>query len=213
MAKQNQSGLDFSLDRRQLLTAAAAATVAGVVPTEITEAATPAAAIEPAPLPVSHSPALNVCDATARRIEEITARNRIRQEAGLPLLSIPRELRKMKLADDLAEFEKFAAIHRQAVWDEVLAPVREVKGEPNWHPKAFMAGLGFQSKVRKILRERFAEQQQVDWCPPLTVGVPLRSRHLAPNCPGGISVPIDRTTIHCRRGLGPESSKGSYAEE
>jgi len=82
-------------------------------------------------LPVPHPPALNVCAATARRIEEIVSRNRIRQEAGLPLLCILKELRRMKTTDDLAEFERFATRHREAVWDEVLAPVREAKGQSN----------------------------------------------------------------------------------
>src|ERR1700730_17253882 len=39
--------------------------------------------------------ALNVCASTARKIEEVAERNRIREEAGLPVLSIPRELRRM----------------------------------------------------------------------------------------------------------------------
>ena len=99
---------------------------------------------------------LNVCAATARRIEEIVARNRIRAEACLPLLSIPKELRRMKEADDATEFERFAAHHRQAVWDEVLRPVREAKDEPTWRPTRFMEGLAYQARVSKILHERFA---------------------------------------------------------
>jgi hypothetical protein len=33
----------------------------------------------------------------------------------------------MKTAEDLAEFERFVAHHREAVWEEVLAPVREAR--------------------------------------------------------------------------------------
>ena len=87
-------------------------------------------------------------------------RNRIRQEAQLPLLCIPRELRRMKTASDLAEFVRFAAVHRQAVWDEILAPVREAKGDPYWRPTGMMEGLGYQAQVSKVLRERFRVLQQ-----------------------------------------------------
>jgi hypothetical protein len=86
---------------------------------------------------------LNLCAATARRIEEITARNRIRKEACLPLLSIPKELRRMKEAADTAEFEAFADANRGAVWDEVLATKRKARGEPNWHPSGWMEGTAF----------------------------------------------------------------------
>jgi hypothetical protein len=102
MAKQNPPEPKLTVDRRQILTTAATITVVGVLPTGPTQAATPAElAIAPALLPVPHPPALNLCVATARRIEEIVARNRIRQETQLPLLCIPRELRRMKTADDL----------------------------------------------------------------------------------------------------------------
>ena len=160
MAKENQSELSLSLDRRQLLTTAGAAvTVAGIVPTRPTEIVTPAAAaLNPAPIPLSHPPALNVCAATARRVEEIIARNRIRAEACLPLLSIPKELRRMKTVDDAAELERFAAHHRQSVLDEVLAPAREDKGNPHWRPTGFMEGLAYQARISKILRERFIAQ-------------------------------------------------------
>jgi hypothetical protein len=160
MAKQNPPEPKLNVDRRQLLATAAAITMAGVLPTEHTETAIPAeAAIIPAPIPVTHPPTLSLCAATARRIEEITARNRIRREAQLPLLCIPRELRRMKTAEDLAEFEGFAAHHSEAVWEEVLAPVREAKGNPHWRPTGMMEGLGYQAQISKVLRERFAAQR------------------------------------------------------
>src|SRR3974390_3069411 len=107
----------LTMNRRQLLATVAAIPMSGIVPAQVFADAVPVPSIpklEPSPL--------NVCAATARRIEKITARNRIREEACLPLLSIPKELRRMKEAADAAEFEEFAARHRQAVWDEVLAP-------------------------------------------------------------------------------------------
>jgi hypothetical protein len=146
MAKQNLSDASIGLDRRQLL-ATAAVTVAGVVP-NAAGTTNAAGAVNAAELPV---PAWNVCAATVGRIEEIGARNRIRAEAGLPLLSVPKELRKMKQADDAAEFDAFAAANRQRVWDEVLAPVRQAKGEPNWYPTRLNEGLAFQAQVGKTL--------------------------------------------------------------
>jgi hypothetical protein len=65
----------------------------------------------------------------------------------------------MKQVTDAMAFEDFAARHRQEVWDEVLAPVRGAKGEPNWYPSRFLDGLLYQSRVSKILRERFKVAQ------------------------------------------------------
>jgi hypothetical protein len=93
------------------------------------------------------------------KIEEIAARNIIRAEAGLPLLSIPTELRRMKQVTDAMAFEEFADRHRQAVWEEVLGPMRAAKGDPNWRPTGLLEGLALQAQVSSILRERFALSQ------------------------------------------------------
>jgi hypothetical protein len=61
----------------------------------------------------------------------------------------------MKTADEQAGFEAFAALHQDAVWDEVLTPERKRRGQPDWKPSSFMEGLAFQSHVSKILREGF----------------------------------------------------------
>lgn len=60
--------------------------------------------------------ALNACGAKARRFLEIARRNEIRQEAGLPVLSIPKELRRMKKQADAEEFDRFEAAHGKAIW-------------------------------------------------------------------------------------------------
>jgi hypothetical protein len=141
----------LSLDRRQLLTSTAILPVSGIVSSyEQVEAATLSQVVSAAEIP-----AWNVCAATARRIEEIAKRNRIREEAGLPLLSIPRELRRMRKAVEEAKFEVFAAVHQKAVWDAVLLPERKKRGQPDWRPSSFMEGLAFQSRVSNILHERF----------------------------------------------------------
>ena len=141
------------MNRRQLLATVAAIPMSGIVPPQVSADAVPVPSI-----PTSEPSPLNVCPATARRVEEIIARNRIRAEACLPLLSIPKELRRMKTVDDAAELERFAAHHRQSVLDEVLAPAREDKGNPHWRPTGFMEGLAYQARISKILRERFIAQ-------------------------------------------------------
>jgi hypothetical protein len=98
------------MNRRQLLATVAAILVSGSVPPQVAADAVPVPSI-----PTSEPSPLNLCAATARRIEEIIARNRIRAEACLPLLSIPKELRRMKEVAIAAKFEAFANSHRTAV--------------------------------------------------------------------------------------------------
>jgi hypothetical protein len=144
----------LTMNRRQLLATVAAMPMSGIFPPQVT-----ADALNVPSIPTSEPSPLNVCPATARRIEEIIARNRIRAEACLPLLSIPKELRRMKEAADTAEFEAFADANRGMVCDEVLATKRQARGEPNWRPSEWMEGLALQARVSKILHERFIAQQ------------------------------------------------------
>ena len=136
-----------------LLTSAAAA-VASIVP----GAEGNTDAVQPSLL-TPRVPALKVCAATARRLLAIARRNEIRREAKLPLLSVLEELRRMKQQEDLVEFERFGAAHREAVWNEVLKPRREAKGNSNWRPTC-LEGMYYQSQVYKILRERFYAARQ-----------------------------------------------------
>src|SRR3974390_3036001 len=109
----------LAMNRRQLLATVAAIPMSGVLPPQVTADAVPVPSI-----PTSEPSPLNVCAVAARRIEEITARNRIRAEACLPLLSIPKELRRMKEAADATAFEAFADANRDTVWAEGGAPER-----------------------------------------------------------------------------------------
>jgi hypothetical protein len=140
----------LTMNRRHLLATVATIPMSGILPPQVSADALPVPSI-----PTSEPSPLNVCAVTARRIEEIVARNRIRAEACLPLLLIPKELRRMKEAADAAKFEAFADAHRGAVWDEVLTIKRQARGEPNWHPSGWMEGMAFQSEVSRILRQRF----------------------------------------------------------
>lgn len=160
------------LTRRQLLASGAGLAGAGIAP-----GMDPARGADATKVgaPPTTAVVLNVCPETARRIAEITGRNRIRAEAGLPLLSIPTELRRMKNTADAAKFEAFAEVHRKAVCDEVLAPERKKRGLPNWRPETFMEGLAYQGRVGRILRQRFVLEPHDSSERPSHVAVILRS--------------------------------------
>jgi hypothetical protein len=148
MAKQ--SPRPFTMNRRHVLATVAAIPMSGILPPQVSTEA-----VDVTSIPTSEPSSLNVCAATARRIEEIVARNRIREEACLPLLSVTKELRRMKIAADTAKFEAFADDHRRAVRDEVLRAKRQAMGEPTWHSRGWMEGLAVQAQVSRILRQRF----------------------------------------------------------
>lgn len=57
-------------------------------------------AIKPSLRPVANFEGCNAGPLTAARLLEIAERNRILQEAGLPLLSLAQELRRMKKGAD-----------------------------------------------------------------------------------------------------------------
>ena len=50
----------------------------------------------------------------------------------------------MKLVEDAMVFEEFADRHRQAVWDEILGPVREAR-ETELATQHVNGGIGFPS--------------------------------------------------------------------
>jgi hypothetical protein len=152
----------FPIDRRSLLTTSVAITTAilapGVAISEI------APGVSGQPILTKAEAILNVSATTARRLAEIERRNELRRKAQLPLLPIAKELRRMKEEDDRQEFSeafrKFAAKYSKAVWDEVLKPRREALGDPNWRPKYWSEGVGYQSEVYRILRERFTVENE-----------------------------------------------------
>jgi hypothetical protein len=151
-----QSDQTLRLDRRQLLGSVAVITATGMTAgVERLECAKPPALVNVAESSPAEIRTCNVCATMRRRLEEIAQRNRIREEAGLPLLCVTKELRRMKAQADAELFRRFEAVHRTAVWGEVLKPMRDATGDPNSRPTSFMEGLGLQAKVSKILHERF----------------------------------------------------------
>jgi hypothetical protein len=156
----NRSERLLNIDRRQLLSTAVGITAAGIVPnlnSSETDAVVSAQTVSTASEPI-----LKVCANTSRRLSEIGRRNQLRREAKLPLLSVAREIRRMKETDDRQKFWEvfgpFAEKHRQAVWDEVLKPRCELEA-PNWRPN-WIEGMAYQGEVFRVLRERFEAERQ-----------------------------------------------------
>ena len=140
------------ISRRGLLGSTAALTAAGLVPSAKPIEA--AQAVHPVSPDMTSEAIPNYSAGTARRLLKIKSRNKLRQTFTLPALSVPNELRRMKRAEDEAEFYRFAASRRGAVWDQVLKTRRDLEGDPKWRP-SWSEGIGYQREVSGILREAF----------------------------------------------------------
>jgi hypothetical protein len=149
-----------NLSRRQLLGSAATITVARTAPNVGFEAharsdtAQQAQALAP---PSKEAQAQEFCAVTLLRLHEIAERNRIRQEAGLPLLSVPKELRRMKEAADAERFRNFAEAHRKSNYEKMLARVRRQCGDTQWAPTGTLSGgeLWFDARVDEQLTKLY----------------------------------------------------------
>jgi hypothetical protein len=149
-----------SINRRHLMTATATIVVAGLAPnaTPADGLANSAIALPTEPLvPPAVAHAGNFDAVTILRLREIAQRNRIRQEAGLPLLLAPKELRRMKEAADAEKFRKYADAHRKRVYAKTLARARRRSGDLNWTPTGMLSGGGmlFGAKVDRQLRKLY----------------------------------------------------------
>ncbi len=141
-----------SLDRRRFLTSAALATTASITAVVNPAQTTLAETAQPL-LPPPEVPRVNLSATTASRLAAITERNNLRNEVGLPLLSIPRELRRIKTAEAYARFAKFSEALRKRVQGKMLARVRRRIGDPNWKPAGMMAGMAFEYEVSREVRK------------------------------------------------------------
>jgi len=113
----------LSVNRRRLLTAAAAITATGIVPTG-NHADTAAAAVIQSSAIAPEAEAANFCAGTVTRLAEFARRNALRNEFGLPLLSVATELRRMKTPADTEKVEKFRNALREPVFQKMLARAR-----------------------------------------------------------------------------------------
>ncbi len=143
-----------SLDRRRFLASAALATTASITAVVNLSETALAETVQPL-LPPSEVPPVNVSAVTACRITEIIERNNLRKESGLPLLSIPRELRRIKTAEAYARFAKFSEVFRKRVQEKMLAQCRRQCGDPNWVPNWMLSGMALEYEVSRELRKLY----------------------------------------------------------
>jgi hypothetical protein len=79
---------------------------------------------------------------------DIEQRNRLRVEAGLPLLDVPGEMARLKKAEEDTEFEKYFQLRRsefQHLWSDQC--------------RGFLSNMGIYNTVRKALREEMRRAQ------------------------------------------------------
>jgi hypothetical protein len=146
------------VNRRQLLTSTATLAIAGITPNiPHGEALAKSEIAQPTEAPSSiEAPTSNFDNVTVFRLREIAERNCIRQDAGLPLLSVAKELRRMKEAAD-TDFRKFADAHRKRLYNKMLARARRRCGDPNWTPTGMLSagGIWFNIQVERQTRKLY----------------------------------------------------------
>jgi hypothetical protein len=76
-------------------------------------------------------------------LTDIESRNKLRVEAGLPLLDIPAELARLRAAREEAEFEEFFAKNRHRFSHD--------------RSLGFLSNLGIYNAFRKTLRKEMEE--------------------------------------------------------
>ena len=144
----------LTIDRRRLLASAIALPAASIVP-----GVKPAGAAVAAPIRsfamVLDAEAANFCAVTATRLAEIGRRNRLRNEFGLPLLSVAAELRRMKTAADTEKVKRFRMALRQPVFQKMLARARRQRGDLAWTPNGFGERWQFSRQVEMRLRKLY----------------------------------------------------------
>jgi len=144
----------LNIDRRRLLTAAAAITATGIVPTGNHADSAADDVIQSSLITLEAEPA-TFCAATAARLAEIARRNRLRKESALPLLPVAEELRRMKTAADAETFERFRYALREPVFQTMLARARRQHGDAAWTPKDFCERWQFSREVEMRLKRLY----------------------------------------------------------
>jgi hypothetical protein len=98
----------------------------------------------------------------ARAKATIGERNRTRETAKLPPLSVKQELQRMKAAYDQNRFEEFMRSPlKEVVEQKLLARMRRRGGDPEWLPTGFLSGGGylFHVRVRKIMKRLYRRRR------------------------------------------------------
>jgi hypothetical protein len=144
----------LSINRRRLLASAVALPAVSIAPIwnhadSAAAGGTPSFAIAP------EAEAANVCSVTVTRLAEIARRNRLRNDFGLPPLSVATELRRMKAAADIEKVEKFRVALRESVFQKMLTRARRQRGDATWTPKDFCERWQFSREVEMRLRRLY----------------------------------------------------------
>jgi hypothetical protein len=170
----NKSFIPGISRRRLLAAAAAAASATGIPPANLRDVN---AAVVPGAAPSGTATSgkladlrtLTVTGGNAQRFAEIEARQRIRRHARLPALDVTKELRKLYRRDREAAFGRLAAIHRDAIKDDLLAARRQAMGDASWQPRGFFEGVAFENDLREALRKNLLQAikaQRLESSPP-----------------------------------------------
>lgn len=95
-------------------------------------------------------------------IAQVEERNRLRLDAGLPMLSVAKEVRKIYDATRALDFERFVQTSplRQRIENELLESARRALHDPDWKPTGMLSGGGwaFYVEVRSRLRWHYARE-------------------------------------------------------
>jgi hypothetical protein len=90
-------------------------------------------------------------------IKEVEARNKLRGEAGLPLVSVPKEVEKISKAELYRDFCDWCEANqdlRDKIAEEVLATFCEERGDPTWVPRGLLNGAGaYGSQIQERMRQ------------------------------------------------------------
>src|ERR1700736_4727286 len=100
----------------------------------------------------------------AELIGEVEDRNKLRAEVGLPLVSLPEEVKKLEYAERRAERQKeyedwYAqnATLISRITNEVLALERQNRRIPNWAPTLLNGSSDFEAQVRRKFKKETGE--------------------------------------------------------
>lgn len=95
---------------------------------------------------------------------EVEARNKLRAEAGLPLVSLAREVKKLHAAELWQDYQDWVDRHSELlarIAAEELERERRERYDPTWQPRALLNGAGaFGSKVQDRMLLLLKAQQQ-----------------------------------------------------
>jgi hypothetical protein len=99
-------------------------------------------------------------------IRVVEGRNKLRAEVGLPLVSIPKEVKKLEVAERQKDYdERYAKWYAQnatiisRITNEVLELERKKRGIPNWVPTLLNGGSEFTKRVK----QRVQKEMRVKW--------------------------------------------------